>query len=131
MPRYIGAVLDNVVVNHSKWLKNHLKSIGLEPINNVVDVTNFVMFEFGTPMHAFDRNAIQNDISIKNAIKGTEFETLDGEKRKLTGNELMITSGGKIYVWQVSLEFTFCVSNKRRVFFLNLQFSMPPHKKDR
>lgn len=94
-PRYIGAVLDNVVVEPSpKWLKNHLKSIGLEPINNVVDVTNFVMFEFGTPMHAFDRNAIQNDISIKNAIKGTEFETLDGEKRKLTGSELMITSGG-------------------------------------
>jgi phenylalanyl-tRNA synthetase beta chain len=95
-PRYIGAVLDNVVVEPSpKWLKNHLKSIGLEPINNVVDVTNFVMFEFGTPMHAFDRNAIQNDISIKNAIKGTEFETLDGEKRKLTGSELMITSGGE------------------------------------
>ena len=95
-PRYIGAVLENVVVEPSpKWLKNHLKSIGLEPINNVVDVTNFVMFEFGTPMHAFDRNAIQNDISIKNAIKGTEFETLDGEKRKLTGSELMITSGGE------------------------------------
>lgn len=95
-PRYIGAVLDNVVVEPSpKWLKNHLTSIGLEPINNVVDVTNFVMFEFGTPMHAFDRNAIQNDISIKNAIKGTEFETLDGEKRKLTGSELMITSGGE------------------------------------
>ena len=95
-PRYIGAVLDNVVVEPSpKWLKNHLKSIGLEPINNVVDVTNFVMFEFGTPMHAFDRNAIQNDISIKNAINGTEFETLDGEKRKLTGSELMITSGGE------------------------------------
>jgi phenylalanyl-tRNA synthetase beta chain len=95
-PRYIGAVLENVVVEPSpKWLKNHLKSIGLEPINNVVDVTNFVMFEFGTPMHAFDRNAIQNDISIKNSIKGTEFETLDGEKRKLTGSELMITSGGE------------------------------------
>ena len=95
-PRYIGAVLENVVVEPSpKWLKNHLKSIGLEPINNVVDVTNFVMFEFGTPMHAFDRNAIQNDISIKNAINGTEFETLDGEKRKLTGSELMITSGGE------------------------------------
>ena len=93
-PRYIGAVLDNVVVEPSpKWLKNYLKSIGLEPINNIVDVTNFVMFEFGTPMHAFDRKAIKDDISIKNAKKGTEFETLDGEKRKLIGSELMITSG--------------------------------------
>ena len=84
-----------VVEPSPKWLKNYLKSIGLEPVNNIVDVTNFVMFEFGTPMHAFDRKAIKDDISIKNAKKGTEFETLDGEKRKLIGSELMITSGGE------------------------------------
>lgn len=95
-PRYIGAILDNVKVQESpKWLKNRLKSIGLEPINNVVDVSNFIMYEYGTPMHAFDRSQLGSTIIVKKADKGSSFKTLDGIERKLNGEELMITSEDK------------------------------------
>ena len=95
-PRYIGAILDDVKVKESpKWLKNRLKSIGLDPVNNVVDVTNFVMYEYGTPMHAFDRSKLGDNITVKKADKGCSFKTLDGMERKLNGEELMITSEGK------------------------------------
>ena len=95
-PRYIGAILDDIEVKESpKWLKNMLKSIGLDPVNNVVDVTNFVMYEYGTPMHAFDRSKLGDNITIKKADKGCSFKTLDGIERKLNGEELMITSEGK------------------------------------
>ena len=95
-PRYIGAILDNVKVQESpKWLKNRLKSIGLEPVNNVVDVSNFIMYEYGTPMHAFDRSRLGENIIIKKADKGSLFRTLDGIERTLNGEELMITSEGK------------------------------------
>lgn len=95
-PRYIGAILDNVKVQESpKWLKNRLKSIGLEPVNNVVDVSNFIMYEYGTPMHAFDRSRLGENIIIKKADKGSLFKTLDGIERTLNGEELMITSEGK------------------------------------
>ena len=95
-PRYIGAILDKVKVQESpKWLKNRLKSIGLEPINNVVDVSNFIMYEYGTPMHAFDRSQLGSNIIVKKADKGSSFKTLDGIERKLNGEELMITSEDK------------------------------------
>lgn len=95
-PRYVGACLDNISVKPSpKWLQDALKTIGLEPVNNIVDITNYVMFEFGTPMHAFDRSKIKGDITIKSSKKGTEFHTLDGERRKLLGSELMITSNNE------------------------------------
>ncbi len=95
-PRYIGAILNNVTVQTSpKWLQNRLKAIGLEPVNNVVDVTNFIMYEYGTPMHAFDRSQLGKDITVKKATKGGSFETLDGVERNLSGEELMITSEGK------------------------------------
>lgn len=95
-PRYIGAILDNVNVQESpKWLKNRLKSIGLEPINNVVDVSNFIMYEYGTPMHAFDRSQLGSNIIVKKADKDSCFKTLDGIERKLNGEELMITSEDK------------------------------------
>ena len=95
-PRYIGAIMDNVKIQESpKWLKNRLKSIGLEPINNVVDVSNFIMYEYGTPMHAFDRSQLGRNIIVKKANKGSSFKTLDGIERKLNGEELMITSEDK------------------------------------
>ena len=93
-PRYIGVTLTNVQVKESpSWLKNRLLSIGLTPINNVVDVTNFVMHELGTPLHAFDADNVGDKIVVKNAIAGEKFITLDGVERTLSDKNLMITNG--------------------------------------
>jgi len=90
--RYCGVVIENIAVNESpEWLKRHLLSIGLKPINNIVDITNFIMFELGQPLHAFDLNAIKgNKIIVKNCAASTELITLDGIKRKLTDSDLVI-----------------------------------------
>lgn len=93
-PRYMGVTLTNVQVKESpSWLKNRLLSIGLTPINNVVDVTNFVMHELGTPLHAFDANSVGEKIVVKNAKTGEKFTTLDGVERTLSDKNLMITNG--------------------------------------
>ena len=92
--RYMGTTLTNVKVKESpSWLKNRLLSIGLTPINNVVDVTNFVMHELGTPLHAFDADNVGDKIVVKNAISGEKFTTLDGVERTLSDKNLMITNG--------------------------------------
>ena len=94
--RYIGAVIDGIKVEPSPdWLQKALHSIGLDSVNNVVDVTNFVMYEFGTPLHAFDFKAIKKKILVKKAKKNQKFTTLDGIERNLDGEELMITNGSK------------------------------------
>lgn len=93
-PRYMGVTLTNVQVKESpSWLKNRLLSIGLTPINNVVDVTNFVMHELGTPLHAFDADNVGDKIVVKNATAGEKFITLDGVERTLSDKNLMITNG--------------------------------------
>ena len=91
-PRYSGLVIENVQVAESpEWLQSRLKAIGLQPINNIVDITNFVMMELGHPLHAFDLDKVAgNEISIQSAPKGRTFVTLDGEYRTLEGTELMI-----------------------------------------
>ena len=91
-PRYSGIVLTNVSVHESPdWLKSRLRSIGLKPINNVVDVTNFVLHELGQPIHAFDADKISdNKIIVRKSTEGERFTTLDEVERTLTGNELMI-----------------------------------------
>lgn len=91
-PRYMGVCLTDVKVQESpEWLKNRLKSIGLNPINNIVDVTNFVLFETGHPLHAFDADMIEgNQIIVKNVAEGTKFVTLDGVERSLLATDLMI-----------------------------------------
>ena len=90
--RYSGVVIENIVIKESPdWLKTNLLSIGLKPINNIVDITNFVMFELGQPLHAFDLNKINgNKIRINNCGLNTEFITLDGIKRKLSETDLVI-----------------------------------------
>jgi len=94
--RYIGAVIDGIKVGPSPdWLKKSLHSIGLESINNIVDVTNYVMYEFGTPLHAFDFKTINKKILVKQAKKNQKFTSLDGIERNLHGEELMITNGSK------------------------------------
>ncbi len=91
-PRYSGVSISNLTVQPSPdWLQNKLKSIGLRPINNIVDITNFVLHETGQPLHAFDADAIVgNQVIIKNEKEGTPFITLDGEERKLHNYDLMI-----------------------------------------
>ena len=91
-PRYTGITVDNVTVKESpEWLKNRLRSIGIRPINNIVDITNFVMFEIGQPLHAFDADKIiGRKVIIKNLPTGTPFVTLDGNEIKLDESDLMI-----------------------------------------
>ena len=91
-PRYMGICMDNIKIAESPdWLKNKLKSIGLNPVNNIVDITNFVLHETGHPLHAFDGDKIiGGKIIVKPAKENTEFVTLDGITRKLQNSDLMI-----------------------------------------
>ena len=91
-PRYSGVTISNVVVKESPdWLKNRLKSIGLNPINNIVDITNFVCHELGQPLHAFDAEKIAgNKVIVKTLPQGSKFTTLDGKERALNAKDLMI-----------------------------------------
>jgi phenylalanyl-tRNA synthetase beta chain len=90
--RYSGVTLTGVKVAESPaWLKNKLLAIGLTPINNIVDITNYVLHECGQPLHAFDANAITGrHIIVKTLPEGTPFVTLDGKARKLAATDLMI-----------------------------------------
>jgi phenylalanyl-tRNA synthetase beta chain len=90
--RYSGIAIKNISVKESPdWLKTRLKAIGLNPINNVVDCTNYVLHELGQPLHAFDSSAIKgNKIIIKKAEANASFVTLDAAKHNLNGGELMI-----------------------------------------
>lgn len=95
--RYTAKVIRHVKVGESpKWLKDRLLSIGLKPINNIVDVTNFVMFEYNHPMHAFDLNKISgNKVIVREAVAGEKIISLDGVERTLEEGELVIADGGK------------------------------------
>lgn len=94
-PRYTGLSISGVTVKESpEWLQNRLKVIGLRPINNIVDITNFIVHELGQPMHAFDASRIKgNKVVIRTTPEGTKFTTLDGVERTLSGNDLMICNG--------------------------------------
>ena len=96
-PRYCGVTIKNILVQDSPdWLKNRLKSIGLAPINNVVDITNYVLHELGQPLHAFDAARIKGSkIEVKTLPKGTKFVTLDDVVRELHEDDLMICDAEK------------------------------------
>lgn len=91
-PRYSGVTISNIIVEPSPtWLKNKLLAIGLSPINNIVDITNYVLHELGQPLHAFDAAKIKgNGIVVKKVPQGTKFTTLDGVERTLHEEDLMI-----------------------------------------
>lgn len=91
-PRYQGLTIEGITNGESpSWLQSYLNTIGLRPINKVVDVTNFVLHELGQPLHAFDSDAIKgNTLRITTLPQGTSFTTLDGIKRELNGQEIMI-----------------------------------------
>ena len=91
-PRYSGISISNIKVGDSPdWLKNKLKAIGLRPINNIVDATNFVLHELGQPLHAFDADKIKgNKVIVKKLVDKTKFKTLDEVERELSSEDLMI-----------------------------------------
>lgn len=89
--RYIGVCVDRVQVKESPdWLKNRLKSIGIEPKNNVVDATNFVLHHYGQPVHAFDRDRLNGTIQVRKGKESEKMVTLDGLERELNSNDLVI-----------------------------------------
>ncbi len=94
-PRYSGLTLENISVGPSpEWLQTRLRSIGLTPINNIVDITNFVLHETGQPMHAFDADKITGQkVIVQNLPDGSTFTTLDEKERKLREGDLMICDG--------------------------------------
>ncbi len=91
-PRYSGVTIEGVTVKESpEWLKDRLQAIGLRPINNIVDITNFILHETAVPMHTFDYDKIKGgQIVVKTCAEGTKFVTLDGNEHKLGERDLMI-----------------------------------------
>lgn len=96
-PRYCARMVKNIKLAPSPlWLQRRLAACGIRPINNIVDITNYVMEEYGQPMHAFDYDLLANhEIIVKCAKEGDTFQTLDGQERKLDGTVLMINDGEK------------------------------------
>lgn len=95
--RYCARVVKNIQIGPSpKWMQRRLAAVGIRPINNLVDITNYVMEEYGQPMHAFDLDTIaRREIVVKTAQDGDRFTTLDGQERKLDKDVLMICDGEK------------------------------------
>lgn len=93
--RYAGVSLTNVSVKESpQWLQDRLRSIGLRPINNIVDITNFILHETGQPLHAFNADAVKGrKVVVRNLPEGTTFVTLDEKPRKLSAEDLIICNG--------------------------------------
>ena len=96
-PRYVARVVKNVKIGPSpKWMQRCLAANGIRPINNLVDITNYVMEEFGQPMHAYDLDTIEGkEIVVRRAAKGGKFVTLDGQEREMDDSVLMICDGKK------------------------------------
>jgi phenylalanyl-tRNA synthetase beta chain len=96
-PRYSGVTITGITVKDSPdWLKNRLLSIGLTPINNIVDITNFICYELGQPMHAFDADQITGKkVIVKTLPAGSKFTTLDNKERTLLANDLMICNAAE------------------------------------
>ena len=91
VPRYCGLTISGITVKPSPtWLQNRLKAIGLNPKNNIVDVTNYVLHELGQPLHAFDADKINGKIIVKTLASGTKFTTLDDVERSLHEEDIMI-----------------------------------------
>lgn len=128
-PRYTGIVIKGLKVQESPdWLKNRLLAVGQRPINNVVDVTNYVRIELGQPLHAFDLGKIKGGkILVKTLPEGTKFKTLDEVERKLFAEDLMICDGEStpMCIGGVFGGFSSGVSNSTTEIFLESAFFNP------
>ena len=93
-PFYLGKMVKNVKIGESPdWIKKRIISAGMRPINNVVDISNFVMLEFGQPTHFFDADKLGNVVKVRDALNSETITTLDGQERQLTENDIVITDG--------------------------------------
>ena len=93
-PYYIAKMVKNVKIGESpEFIKNRLKSAGMRSINNIVDISNYVMLEYGQPLHFFDYDKLGQHVLVRDAVDGEEIITLDGKNRKLTENDIVITDG--------------------------------------
>lgn len=128
--RYSGVCLTGVVVKESpRWLQERLKSIGLRPINNIVDITNFIQHETGQPLHAFDYDAIAgHEVVVKSLPEGSGFVTLDEKERKLSKEDLMIcNASGPMCIAGVFGGLHSGVTAKTKNIFLESAWFDPVH----
>lgn len=128
--RYSGVTLSGLVVKESpQWLKDRLKSVGLRPINNIVDITNFVLMETGQPLHAFDASKIAgNKIIVKKLPAGTKFVTLDETERTLGPEDLMICNASEgMCIGGVFGGLKSGVTNETTSIFLESAYFDPVH----
>lgn len=127
-PRYSGLTISGIKVGDSpEWLRQRLQTIGVRPINSVVDVTNYVCHELGQPMHAFDAGKIKGqEVFVKTVPAGTSFITLDGQERKLSDNDLMICNAeGPMCIAGVFGGLDSCVSSETTSIFLESAYFSP------
>ena len=127
-PRYSGVSISNISISESpKWLEDRLKAIGLNPVNNIVDITNYVLHETGQPLHAFDLNKIEgNKIIVSTVKEKTSFTTLDNKKIKLTSKDLMINNENKpMCIAGIFGGIDSCVTNQTTDIFLESAYFDP------
>jgi phenylalanyl-tRNA synthetase beta chain len=127
-PRYSGVSIANITIAESpKWLQQKLKAIGLRPINNIVDITNYIQHETGQPLHAFDADAVTGKkVIVKNLPEGTKFVTLDEKERKLNAEDLMICNeSGPMCIAGVFGGLRSGVTEKTTCIFLESAFFNP------
>lgn len=127
-PRYCSVTLSKISVKPSpKWLQNRLRAIGLSPVNNIVDATNYVMHALGQPFHAFDADQIEGQkIIVKTVEEGTKFTTLDGVERALSAEDLMICDTEKpLCIAGVYGGADSGVTNKTKTVFLESAYFNP------
>jgi phenylalanyl-tRNA synthetase beta chain len=128
--RYAGVVIQNLHIKPSpNWLQQHLKTIGVRPINNIVDITNYVLHETGQPLHAFDLSAITgNAIHVRLAKENALFTTLDDKERKLIANDIMIDNATEsICIAGVFGGITSGVTNNTMAIFLESAWFNPSY----
>lgn len=117
---YNGILIKNITVKESPaWLKEKLESIGLNTVNNIVDITNYILHDIGQPVHAFDFDKIKGDISVRKSIKSEKITTLSNEVKELSGNELIISdNSGPIALAGVIGGMSTCIDFKSKNIFL-------------